>query len=149
MTATYITEAAADEWATAREITQWSEIETTTKSAYLLRAAEWIDRYYRFKGRPESTTQIRAWPRYDAFNDGAAITGIPQVVKDASMIIAIAFIDGEEAAEKTLGLGSKVKQQKAGGIEVQYDVGAYQPSHIDRMLAPVIEPKHLKQLRRG
>ncbi len=149
MTATYITEEAADQWATAREISQWSEIEESTKTAYLLRAAEWIDRYYRFKGHPEDAAQIRAWPRHDAFNDGIAITGIPQAVKDASMIIAIAFIDGEDAAEKAIGLGSKIKQQKAGGIEVQYDVGAYQPSHIDLVLAPITQSKHVKQLRRG
>ena len=149
MTATYITQKAADEWAKAREISEWSDIETSTKNAYLLRAAEWIDRYYRFKGRRENTSQIRAWPRYDAFNDGEAITGIPQAVKDASMILAIALIDGEEAAEKILGLGSKIKQQKAAGIEVQYDLGTYQPSHIDLVLAPITQSKHVKQLRRG
>ena len=151
MLALYVDKSQATAWCTQRGHQEWNELQDGQKEASLIKAAEWIDRLYRFRGSPDNPAQIRAWPRRDALrDDGTLIAGIPPEVKDATLMLAVGFAQSEEAAEELLGTASRIKQEKAGSIEVQYETLPYRyRSKISRILNPVLAPPMQGQLRRG
>ena len=147
----YLTPSIADDWCADRGYSHWSLLTTQQKEVALINASEWIDRLYTFRGLPEDHTQVRAWPRCDAYrDDGRAITGIPAEVKDAVLMLASAFAESEDLAEQLLGTASRVKQEKAGSIAVHYETLPYRyRSKITRILMAVCVPSMQGQIRRG
>lgn len=58
---------------------------TPQKQAALIRATDYVDQRFRFRGRKlNGSSQTTEWPRYDAEdNDDRDIYGIPKAIKDA------------------------------------------------------------------
>lgn len=148
--AQYASLAEANRWFEARRIESWTQYDEAGRTAALLRASEWIDRYFAFIGQPLDPSQIRAWPRVNAsLPDGRAITGIPDAVLEAVYILAQAMLDDDETALAALGLGPQISQQKAGGVEIRYAKAGKNSSRIERMLAPLVMPTHDRLIRRS
>ena len=147
----YITEAEAEAWYAARGYESWAMLTRDEREAALINACEWVDRLHRFRGMVEDTTQIRAWPRRDAFrDDGRAILGIPQEVVEAVLILALSFAESEDEAEKVMGLTASISREKLGSIEVQYDTHRRgKAGKITRILTPVLAPAAQTTIRRG
>lgn len=151
MAKAYLTNAAAAQWCRLRGHNIWSDLSARDADALLLRASEWIDQHFVFRGRPEDAFQDRAWPRIDAYhNDGHAFTGMPKEVIEAVMTLALAMIDGDDHAETLLGIGRRINQQKAGGIEIRYERQSSQPSsRVMRLLEPLTVSRQSRPLQRG
>ena len=147
----YITPDEAEVWFQERGYDQWALLDEDSMEAALINACEWIDRLHHFRGMVEDLTQTRAWPRRDAFrDDGRAILGIPQEVKDAVLILAVSFAESDEEAEKMMGLTAAIQKEKVGSVEVQYSAARGQlRNKVTRILAPVLAPPMQGQVRRG
>lgn len=48
----YISLQDADAWFAARGLTEWAAATRDQRAAALLRAADWLDGYFRFRGQP-------------------------------------------------------------------------------------------------
>lgn len=151
MAKAYLSRDAAAEWCEQRGQTAWLDLLEGEDEALLLRASEWIDQHVDFRGRPEDASQDRAWPRIDAYHDhGHAFLGIPKEVIEAVMSLALAMIDGDDHAETLLGLGRRINQQKAGGVEIRYEAQSSQHlTRVMRLLEPLTQPRQSRPLQRG
>ncbi|MCE2518033.1 MAG: hypothetical protein J4F41_09470 [Alphaproteobacteria bacterium] len=147
----YVPQAEANTWFQERDHADWAELPEKSRAAYLLKASEWIDRYFQFRGRKQDALQVRSWPRIDAYaDDGTALTGIPPELREAVLVLAPVFAEGDEAAEAMLGLGRRIKQQKIGGVEVVFDApSAGEVSRMSRLLQPLLVARHHHRIRRG
>lgn len=147
----YISSQEALTWFQSRQDEAWSNLSDEAQAAYLLKASEWIDRHFSFRGRKQDRDQIRSWPRDAALrDDGTALTGLPQELLDAVLMLAPIFAESDGAAEAALGIGQRIKQQKIGGVEVVFDSASTRnATRIQRILAPILAPRHQQTLRRG
>ena len=151
MTSAYLLVREASNWCRDRGYDDWGELDSLEMGQLILRASEWIDQHFKFRGHPESPDQVRAWPRIDAYaDDGHAFTGIPDQVIEAVMTLALAMMEGEDKAEEAIGFGRRIKQQKAGGIEVQYQDGqGNRQTRIMQLLAPLVVSRQKPFVYRG
>jgi len=151
MTKAYSTLTEADDWFRDRAISVWRDKEKAARQAALLRASDWIDNMFVFAGRPEDTTQLRAFPRADLYlPDGRAVTGVPEAVLEAVYTLALALLEDDEVAETALGINPRLQHQKAGGIELRYAAdGQARLTRIERLLQPFRRQPHDHLLRRG
>lgn len=131
--------AAADRWFAARQSPGWAKARPAKRHAVLIRAADWIDTQFRFRGRPSKSGQQRAWPRTGA---GVAPASLPLPVQTAYFELALALLDGDEAAERLLGLRGAVRSERVGGLAVEYAVsgrnGGRDGGRLHAMLAPYL-----------
>ena len=145
-TTAYIDPAAANAWCAARGISEFAEIDSDLQDKLLLRASEWIDASFRFRGSKQTTDQTRAWPRRDV----AGVTGIPPAVIQVTIELAIVLADDAEAAEQALGIRPAIVQQKAGGVEVRFADGASEgQSRFYRLLQPYLYSPRQMRVERG
>ncbi|XDZ66198.1 DnaT-like ssDNA-binding protein [Alphaproteobacteria bacterium LSUCC0684] len=151
MTNAYASLSMADSWFMERAILTWLEADEEVREAALLRASEWIDTMFVFAGRPEDTTQPRAFPRIDLFlPDGRAVTGVPDAVLEAVYTLALALLEDDETAEAALGISPQLQHQKAGGIELRFATGDHTKlTRIERLIHPFRRQPHDHLLRRG
>jgi len=151
MTNAYASLSIADAWFMERAISVWFEADEEVREAALLRASEWIDTMFVFAGRPEDTTQQRAFPRIDLFlQDGRAVIGVPEAVLEAVYTLALAFLEDDETAEAALGISPRLQHQKAGGIELRFVTGDQTKlTRVERLLHPFRRRSHDHLLRRG
>jgi hypothetical protein len=138
-------------WFRQRDDDSWPDLSPEAQAAYLLKASEWIDRYFTFRGRKQDHLQQRSWPRDDAYrDDGSALTGLPRELLDAVLMLAPIFAESDEAAEASLGIGRRIKQQKIGGVEVVFDkASGRELTRIQRLLMPLLIPRHQQSVRRS
>lgn len=147
----YIDAAAANAWCAARGITSFAEIDALQQDKLLLRASEWIDARFRFRGTKQTATQVRAWPRAQVLDEaGEAITGIPQAVIQVTIELAILLAEDEEAAEQALGISPAIVQQKAGGVEVRFADGKGEThGRLYHLLQPYLYNPRQMRVERG
>lgn len=147
---TYISVNDTLDWYAQHQNPAWAELSSSVREAYLLEASRWIDQHFTFRGRKLDAGQARSWPRVDAYaDDGTAFLGVPDAIIDAVLILAPVFIEGEGAVANALGIGQVIKQQKIGGVEVVFDTASSRSqTRIERILAPLLMPRHVKSLRR-
>ena len=151
MNKAYVTTEFAETWCQERGYDHWLSLDISDQKAMVLRASEMIDQRFEFIGQPLQMTQDRAWPRKNAFaKDGMPISGIPKAIDDVVMIVAVALIDSDESGENLLGYGRRIKQQKAGGVEVQFNT---QANEIDirllQLLKPYLKTRSTRSIQRG
>ena len=147
----YIDAVAANAWCVARGITSFAEIDAGDQDKLLLRASEWIDARFRFRGTKQDTNQGRAWPRRHVVDEaGETITGIPQAVIQVTIELAILLAEDEEAAEQALGISPAIVQQKAGGVEVRFaDRQGETHTRLYRLLQPYLYNPRQMRVERG
>lgn len=135
----------ADRWFAARRIPAWDRASSADRHAVLIRAADWLDTQFRFRGEPVRAGQLRAWPRSGVAADMAP-GGVPLPVQTAYFELALALLDGDEAAERLLGIRGAVRRERIGGLAIEYAVpnrnagheGARDGGRIHAMLAPYL-----------
>ncbi len=81
----------ADDYFSARGVSEWAELTTEVKEQLLIKGTGFIDNIYQWNGKREFETQALRFPRVDICDyEGAEIKGIPsclmQAVCDASLI---------------------------------------------------------------
>lgn len=140
----YVDIGSADGWFAARRIPAWDRAPVPDRHAVLIRAADWLDTQFRFRGEPVRAGQPRAWPR-SGIAAGTAPGGLPLPVQTAYFEIALALLDGDEAAERLLGIRGAVRRERIGGLAIEYAVphrhagaGARDGGRIHAMLAPYL-----------
>ena len=151
MTIAYIDATAALTWCEARGITDFAAIDVGRRDKLLLRASEWIDASFRFRGSKQQANQPRAWPRAGVVDgDGQELTTIPQAVIDVTIELAILLASDTDAAEQALGLSPGILQQKAGGVEIRFASSEPEKhARLYRLLLPYLHnPRHVR-LERG
>ncbi len=134
----YCTLIDANSWFAARHMTAWADSDVNARNGALLRAADWLDGHYRFRGERCDDAQSRAWPRNDIGNeDGAQIGPLPGPVKQAYLEIALALLEGDGEAEAVLGHSGAIISEQVAGVSVRYAPPRTQ-SRIAALLAPYL-----------
>ena len=87
----YVTVEFADDYFSARGVSEWATLTTAVKEQLLIKATDFIDNIYQWCGKREFETHALRFPRVDIRDyEGAEIKGIPsclkQAVCDASLI---------------------------------------------------------------
>lgn len=74
----------------------WTTVDPSVKKQSLRLATQFVDTIYatQFMGVRSKSTQALQWPRSFVFDDrGAAITGVPRAIKDATIEMATRYVD--------------------------------------------------------
>lgn len=138
----------ATQWFDARGISQWSDADKADRNGALLRSADWLDRHFRFRGRPARPDQNRAWPRIGFIDrSNPASDGIDQIIEaptaviEASLELALALLESDVAGEQLLGLTAPISRERIDNLSVSYaSQQTMRPTRLHRMLMPYIEP---------
>ena len=130
--------ATADRWFAARRLDVWSAADEAARHGALIRAADWLDTQFRFRGQPVDPAQPRAWPRA-GIGAGPMPGGLPMPVQTAYFELAMALLEGDEAAERLLGLRGAIRRERIGGLAVEYGTGGGEGGRIRAMLAPYLQ----------
>ena len=117
--------AAANSWFQLRGRDEWQLATDADRQAALVRAADWLDGQFRFRGAPRDESQSRSWPRRGIGTAGPVdARGIPLPVMQAYFDLVLACLEGDDAAETLVGLRGAVRRERIGGLAVEYaDVG--------------------------
>lgn len=150
----YITLAEWQAYWTARNVDLTAHGHDASHEANLRRAADHMDRAYRFVGYKQYQTQSRAWPRITTvYVDGWPINAdtIPQGIKDAQAELAYLIHEGLDPMATVTNGAVKVQQSKAGPVETttEYQVGRETPRlvAIEGLLAPYLGAGGAGQVR--
>lgn len=130
--------AGADGWFAARGRDGWSEAGEAARHAALIRAADWLDGQFSFRGQPAAAGQKRAWPRVGTGGGVAVVDGMPMPVRQAYFELALALLDGDGAAERLVGLQGAVKRERIGGLAIEYANDGRSGGQIRALLAPYL-----------
>lgn len=129
--------ATADRWFAARQLPVWAQAQLASRHAVLIRAADWLDTQFRFRGKKMQSDQPRAWPR-SGIAAGVSPGGLPQPVQAAYFELALALLDGDEAGERLLGLRGAVRKERIHGLAVEYATSGRDGGRIHAMLVPYL-----------
>lgn len=152
MTEGYASIVTADKWFAARGITGWADATRDDRVGALVRAADWLDRQFRFRGQPVQPNQPRAWPRLGVSSgltsglgggSGAAphAMNAPTAVVEANLELALALLESDVAGEQLLGLSAPISHERIGNLSVSYaNSKTMRPTRLHRMLMPYLEP---------
>ena len=120
----YISVADADTYWLARGNAAWAAASDAAKEAALLEATQYLDGAYTYIG-DQITTQVLAWPRYDAqvtqgnfkniFYDSDTI---PPQIETACAELALEGLDA--SLQPAEARGGAIKKEKVDVIEVEY-----------------------------
>ena len=117
----YLTVAEARAFARARAITGLENSADDTLGAALLRASEWLDTSFSFRGRPAAAGQLRAFPRIGLGGDYDPDSPVlPPAVLQATVELAAALLVSEAEAEQLLGLRGAVAREQVGDVVVSW-----------------------------
>lgn len=124
---TYVTRAEAVTYFTDRNNALWIALAGSVQDAMLLRAAEFLDRSYAWRGEIASDAQAMRWPRKcvkDRDGREIAADAIPTQIAAAQCELALLLATGSgvggSAGSVSAGLLSRVK---AGSVEVAWQSG--------------------------
>lgn len=134
--------AAADSWFRLRGRDAWQLASEADRQAALVRAADWLDGQFRFRGTPREDGQPRSWPRRGIGVAGPMhANGIPLPVMQAYFDLVLACLEGDDAAETMLGLRGAVRRERVGGLAVEYgDAGtSRRGGRLMALLAPYLD----------
>lgn len=155
-TNTYDTLANVNTYWLDRGNTSWDEADDEDKEAAIIKATDWLERNFRWRGARLTADQRLGWPREEAYDDddfAIGTTGAPWQVKEAMAIVADLMRLGTYDLEGVLTSNSRsLKRTKVDVIEVEYDPGTRIPgadvvSHVIRMLQSVTAGDYTRLLR--
>ncbi|MCR5699658.1 MAG: hypothetical protein K6G52_08455 [Treponemataceae bacterium] len=99
----YVSVEFADDYFSARGVSEWDDLETEVKEQLLIKATDFVDNIYEWYGKKEFEQQALRFPRVDICDyEGAKITGIPTCLKQAVCDASLISKNGElfETAEQ-------------------------------------------------
>lgn len=146
----YVSASDATAYHTARGNTAWTGTDAV-KEAALLKAAAYLDGYYRSRWRGvklDFLVQSLEWPRvnfYQDLKDNVYLnysTGIPQRLKDAQSELALIALSSELAPSMSTG----IKREKVDVLETEYFPGAKSGAlvymSVENLISDLILPKN-------
>jgi len=87
----------ADDYFSARGVSEWQVLETSKKEQLLIKATDFVDNIYQWYGRKEFEHQALRFPRIELRDyEGAEINGIPTCLKLAICDAALIALNGTE-----------------------------------------------------
>jgi hypothetical protein len=120
----YATRAAADAYHVPRDNTTWADADLNNKIASLIRATDYVDRRWRWKGTKKLETQALQWPRVGVVdaNGFDMADEVPPAVRQAVMEYALRIVDDlgdllPDPTEDERGAFITLKREKVGPIE--------------------------------
>jgi hypothetical protein len=123
-TDTYLSVADADAYWLARSNTTWSDADNAVKEKALIEATQYLDGAFSYIGT-QITTNVLAWPRYEAFITKGNFAGvtydsstIPPQITNACAEIALHALSARLVEVKERD--GAVKREKVDVIEVEY-----------------------------
>ena len=134
----YATLTEADGWFAARGQGAWAASGAAARSAALIRAADWLDGQFRFRGSPADDGQPLSWPRTGIGSAALSAAGLPGPVQTAYFDLALALLDGEAAAERLIGLQGAVRRERVGGLAIEYEASGGSGGRLKALLAPYL-----------
>lgn len=137
----------SDAWFGTTEDSVTSQVRALVKAARRLNQENWL-------GSRVTSTQALSWPRdgvakVDAVNNGFysygyctvgevyLTTEIPQQIKDAQCLLALAYLDGFADGE-----GDSIERWKADDVEITYRQSRPDgelPAEVTRLISPLIQ----------
>lgn len=128
----YITVAEFRAHHTTRGVATAEHLDAAVETA-IVRATDYIDARFNYRGRPMQSTQETVWPRWGAIDSGGyAIQGIHPAVKKAACEYALRALSGELLPDPTIDSGGQVveRSEKMGPMEetVKYSSGSVGPT---------------------
>ena len=145
-TNTFVALMDADTYHSDRGNSAWASASETDRQTALIKATDYINNHYRWKGVKTESDQGLAWPRTGAFDsDGYEIDTdvIPEEVERATSEMALLIIGGENLSAKR-ERGGHIKRETVGALETEYMDGApgsdKYPS-VDRLVAGLVTSK--------
>lgn len=147
----YDTVANTDAYWSARGNTDWAALDTDAKEINLVKATDWIERNFRFRGKRLTQAQTLAWPRQLAFDDDGYPIGeteAPLQVKRAMYLVADVFREGVYDLQGVVTDDVAVERQKVDVIEIEYDTtkklrGQDVVSYVYQTLGPMLTSNYL------
>lgn len=124
----YISLADADSYFSDRDNSTWSSAVDADKIIALIKAWQYIDYNFCFKGCRLTTTQNTEWPRSYAYNMcGRAIEGIPTSLTYAQSEYALRALSDELLKDITYDSNKLVtrSKDKVGPVETEREYGGY------------------------
>lgn len=128
----------ADSWFAARGRQGWAAADAGARHAALIRAADWLDGQFRFRGSRAAQDQMRAWPRTGIGSGALAPGGLPMPVRTAYFELALALLEGDAAAERLVGLQGAVRRERIGGLAIEYESSGGSGGRLQALLAPYL-----------
>lgn len=121
---TYISETDADTYFSDRSNSTWAAASSADKITALIKAWQYLDYSFIFKGYRETETQNTEWPRAGAYYSasGRQIDGIPTNLQYAQCEYAVRALSGELLEDITYDTGGKFitkSKDKVGPVETE------------------------------
>jgi hypothetical protein len=124
----YISVTDADTYFSDRNNSTWSAATTENKTFALIKAWQYLDYNFNFKGCRLTTTQNTEWPRSYAYTScGCAIEGIPVNLTYAQCEYAVRALSEELLQDITYDDNKLIKRSKdkVGPIETEREYDGY------------------------
>ena len=93
----YVSVEFADNYFSARGVSSWTTLTTAVKEQCLIKATDFIDNIYQWKGKKTTNEQSLRFPRTNLFDyEGQEIDGVPTCLKQAVCDAALITTNGAE-----------------------------------------------------
>lgn len=113
----------ADNYFSTHGNDNWQELEDTQKEIYLIKATDYIDNAFDWKGIKSTQNQCLKFPRKDLIdNDGYSVLGIPLELKNAVCECVLLIQSGKELY-KTENENGKISSEHIGDLSFSYVYG--------------------------
>lgn len=149
--AAYASLSAANDWCLSRGFDNWQKEQTSRRQAALVRASDWLDQLFDYKGEKLVPAQPRAWPRQNVRLSGQTLpSGTPKPITEASIELALAMLSSEREAEVLVGLSGAVSQERIGNLSIAYDTKrSYGTGRLLSHLRPYLRSSNQMQVERS
>ncbi len=113
----------ANNYFSTRQVTSWEDLEDSDKEVYLIKATDYVDNAFEWKGIKKTQNQSLKFPRSNLFdNDGYEVTTIPTCLQNAICECVIILLQGKETF-KTENANGKVTSERIGELSFSYAQG--------------------------
>lgn len=111
----------ADDYFSARGVTQWDSLTDDEKEVLLIKATDFVNASYKWRGKKSTQGQALSFPRTNCIdNDGYKVSGVPNNLKDAVCEASYLLNGGDELFQKAESNGA-VTSEHIGSISFTYD----------------------------
>lgn len=113
----------ADGYHAPRGRAGWAAAAAEEREAALIKATDYLDAVYDFRGDRERSEQALAWPRFCAEDDaGRRMAGVPDAVRRACAELALRALTEDLLPDEARG--GRVTSETLGPISTTYDADA-------------------------
>lgn len=116
----YVSVVSADDYFSARNVSEWESLAESSKESALIRATDYIDNIFQWHGKKLVPNQSLRFPRQNLVDyEGNKISGIPNCLKQAVCDAALVISQGTELFQIKEANGDVVSE-KIGELSFTY-----------------------------